>query len=153
MTVTISVLPGVQDALVTQLQTAFSTSSYTDTQVSYAHPGQELKVHDVYLGKATATENLPVARGPARVARQEDWDQEILVSVEREGSDVTAARSDAFGMFAVIENLLATSPTLGVAGVILVTPHTMDYRMGKGEGRQGWQVVLTVTVHIQGRLY
>lgn len=153
MTALISILPSVQDALVTQMTTAFGTSSYADTQVTLSHPGQSMPPHVVYLDQATATESIPVARGPNRVARQEEWDQEVIVSVEREGTDVANARSDAFGMYGVIENLLASNPTLGIAGAIVVTPHSMHYKLAFSEGRQGWQVVLTITCRITGRLY
>ena len=153
MTATISILPGVQDALVAQIGAAIPGSAYPDTQVTLSHPGQDLPAHVVYLGQATASEDIPVARGPNRVSRQEEWDQEIIVSVGREGADVGNARSDAFGIYGVIENVLATNATLGVDGVFKVTPHAMHYKLGFEEGRKGWGVLLTITVRATGRLY
>ena len=150
---TISVLPSVQAALLAQLTTAMGQSSLSTTQVTPSHPGEGLQPSAMYLGEAIATELIPVSRGGGRVVRQESWRQDVYASVSREGDFATAATTDAFTLYAVLENVLATNPTLGVDGVIKVTPIEVHCKIAFSGTRSGWDCVLKIVIGIESRLY
>ncbi len=150
---TVSVLPGAQAALLAQITAAVLLSSLPTTQVTPSHPGDALQPEAVYLGEATTPLDVPVSRGPARVVRAEHWRQDIYVSVSREGDFATAATVDAFALYAVIENVLAVNPTLGVDGVILASPQDVSCKIAFSASRSGWDCVLKIVVGIESRLY
>jgi len=150
---TVSVLPAAQAAFLAQVQAAVAISSLPTTQVTPSHPGAALQPEAIYLGEASTPLDIPVSRGAGRVVRAEHWSQDVWVSVAREGDFATAAQVDAFTLYAVIENVLSTNPTLGVDGVIVATPKEVHCKIAFSATRAGWDCVLRIIVGIESRLY
>jgi len=149
----VSVLPAAQAALLAQIQAAVALSTLPTTQVTPSHPGDALQPSAIYLGEALTPITIPVSRGAGRVVREEHWRQDLFVSVARPGDFATDAQVDAFLLYAVIENVLATNPTLGVDGIIVATPQEVNCKIAFSATRMGWDCVLKIIVGIESRLY
>lgn len=140
-------------ALLTALQ---ADANLADVQVESTYPGDTLRAIAMYYGKTSADVTTPVSAGPARVKRQEDYTVEILIDVATGMADVPSAEDAALGILGELDNVLATTPTMGILGggmqVWLSYVSKWEIRPYMDDTRQGWAVLLTANVIVKARL-
>lgn len=124
----------------------------TDVQVSYAKPPTELQDESMWLGPGTSS---PKVRQAAftRVGRPktmfEAYDFGVVIQVAvRDGRDEEAADERAAVLLAELQQALAESPTLGVAGVHKIEMSAWEHACGPiGEGTdRGSRYEVTISV-------
>jgi hypothetical protein len=132
---------------------AFKASpALSGVQVEEAFPGPDrIKDSCVFLGDARSSDvHIPVNR-PVRVARQEDYLVDVHCQVQVPGSNAKPARDAVFALYAAIEDVLATNPTLSVDGNVRCL--TTNYDLQTGMTDVGWAAFLKIEVSVNARLY
>jgi len=137
----------VRDRLVTLLSGALP-----DTFVTRAFNPDQQRDEVVMLGDVrNGRHEIPTMRA-GRKSRDESFDVEVLVLVQRSGEDSGPAESRAMDLMAELEDVLAEDPTLSLGDPTLrATLAEFDLRVG-ADGHRTWSVYMTVVVHVEVRL-
>jgi hypothetical protein len=125
----------------------------TAVQVAYSHPGEALRNTAAFLGDVKWPHiEPPVMRGGRRVAREENYTVEVHFLACTSGTDSSASDAAVLLMYGALEDVLATTPTLGVDGVAWALPSAGELRSGFDETRNGWASSLQIDVGVKARL-
>lgn len=123
-------------------------------QVTESFPGGDtLRGQALFLGDVQSSDiHVPTARGPARVAREENYTLDLHAQVSVPGPTAKAAREACYAIYAAVEDILVTNPTLGLDGVTRVLPSSFQLRTGLND-TGGWLAFLRIEVEVQARIY
>lgn len=144
----------VIDALVTQ-SGALMVGALSEVTVASVWPGGESTVDMLLLGEIT-WEGYEIACIKAG-RKQRDEEAEVAFEVWSLGADGTTpgnpgnTRDRAFAVLAVVENILANDPRLGLGNTVL----WVQIRPTKAEPRtlsKGWAWRITGTIAVKSRL-
>jgi hypothetical protein len=138
-----SSIPTLKQNLVTLLA---ARPALNGVQVSYGpplpNPGREF----VWCGKATGDQSWMTVGG----TKLEEYDQQVLISVLREGVDMHAADARCFVLFAELEALLRADQT--VTGAVAVAA-VEGFELGEGVAPDGTSRESTLTVQVACQAY
>ncbi len=133
-----SSVPTVKANLVTQLQ---ARGGLANVQVTNGPPLPNPSREFIWVGTAEGTQAQAAMGG----LRREEYGLEVVISVEREGTDIAAADARCFALVAELENQLRTDPTVNAA---VEHAEMAGFRLGEFVGADGMRRVseLTATV-------
>jgi hypothetical protein len=104
----------VRTALVTRIS---GLSALTGVQVAYSGSIQSPQTERVYLGKATAPQQVVAMRGAGgRIKRLESTSVRVHILIDQPGGTEQAAADRAVVLGQAFENDLAGNPTLSITG-------------------------------------
>jgi hypothetical protein len=141
-----SSIPRVKAALLELLEGA-SWPSPAPT-VSYGWP-RDIDRELVMVGGTVDGEQTWTSFGPRR--REETYRLELAVQVLRPGLTQQQATERAFELLAVIEDVLRTTPDLGL-GLELTVAELAVPRLREGPDTEGYAAVVTAGVGIRARI-
>jgi hypothetical protein len=116
--------------------------------VSYGWP-REIDREVVMVGGTTDGEQEWVSFGPRR--RDESYRIELVVQVLRPGFSQQQATERAFALLAVVEDVLRTTPDLGL-GIELTVAELAAPRLREGPDSEGYAAVVTAGVGVRARI-
>jgi hypothetical protein len=143
-----STIPLFKAALITALKQATWTGE--PPQVCYGNPRNPTR-EDVIVGD-TSQEGDDQQDWAAIGNRQRDetYALNLVIDVTTPGADCQVAVERAFALFAVVEDVLRTTPTMGVAGVVVG-----DLRQPvhiESQTDEGWVVSIESAARVQARI-
>src|SRR6266498_2365858 len=132
-----SSVPTVKANLVTQLQ---AHAGLSGVQVTNGPPLPTPSREFIWVGTAEGKQEIST---PA--LRHEEYGVDVVISVERKGTDIVAADARCFALAAELENQLRTDPTVNAA---VEHAEMGGFRLGEFVGADGMRRVseLTATV-------
>jgi len=154
---TTSTVPAVKGALLAQLTTAAAgiATAANPVQVTYSNPGDKRIAGNIYLGKTHGGRNDFAVMRNGRKKREEEYWQAVEFEFHRGGDYGDAAETAALAAFALLEDLIANDPQLGL-GATEPTLRALvsDYEMGTNFDmmREGWTTKLVASVNVKVRL-
>lgn len=148
-----STAPAFKAALMASLVNDANLSAY---QVTSTYPGSTLQPTAVYFGKTKGVVTIPVMAGAARIKRQEEYTVDLHIDVTRGTTDVTEPENVAFAIMGELDGILATNPMQGQSGgqTFVWRSLVSDWSSTPyvDDAREGWAVLLTVTISVGARL-
>lgn len=119
-------------------------------QVAYSWPGRSVERECIYAGRVTGPVQL-AAMGGTRVSRQEDLVLNLHIVVDKVGQeDLEASDVRACALGAIVEELVAGNPTLGVSGLKVASIVGVD--LDGGTDDETAEAVLTYQVGLKSHL-
>lgn len=148
---TISTVPAVLAALYSAFCNDVALKA-ADVQVAESWPGGDFVERQcLFLGDVTADGiTVPTMRA-VRVSRDEQYAVDVHAQVAVADSTATPARVAAFAIYAEVENILVSNPTLGVDGVIKALPRAFTLVTSINDAG-GWNAFLRIVVAVEARL-
>ena len=130
----------ISKALVQLIATA---PAFQSRQVTIAHPAALAEQEFVFINGVRATEQ---ARSLGKAFKREELTVELGLVVEVNADDPSDALDRAYRMFTELEDVIAGSPTLGVAGVLFAQVGSWDQRMFAADGKRVVEMTVDVLV-------
>jgi hypothetical protein len=125
------------------VQLVGTAPAFQNRQVTEAHPAAHAEQEFVFVSGVRATEQ---ARSLGKAFKREELTVELGLVVEVNADDPSDALDRAYRMFTELEDVIAGSPTLGVAGVLFAQVGSWDQRMFAADGKRVVEMTVDVLV-------
>jgi hypothetical protein len=130
----------VQRALVDVIARA---PAFASRQVAIAHPGQLLEPESVFVQRVNVREN---SRALGKAYRREEITVTLALVAEVNADDAQDALDRAYRMFEDVEQVLGTSPSLGLPNILFAQITNWDQQNFAGDGKRAVEITADVTV-------
>lgn len=118
---------------------------FEGVQVEWAHPGKNIELETVYFGDTSPYSQRAAALG--KRDRDENYELELIVTVEKRGNDPEAAERRCWELVGGVEAVLRDDPDADLGGTVrLAQLSTGPVRNFVGDGRRVAECVLSVRV-------
>lgn len=138
---------------------AIPGSTTPGVQMTATWQGDATQIAALYYGKVEAKVETPVMAGP-RVKRQEVYGVEVHIDVCDGSNDVSCAEVTAHSIMGELDSMVASNAKMDVGGNPLQSGAQVFKSVITGwverpyrdDTRNGWAVLLTVTIEVTARL-